>query len=78
MSQPPNNRPARYHIFVLSLWEAGSDIPGGAMTWRGSLEHGVTGERRGFKSLAELLSYLELWTQNPIGNESTSNKEIEP
>ncbi len=65
MSQYPRDRPARYHVFVLSLWEAGSSVPGRPPLWHYSLEHGPTGERKGFKSLAELMAYLEAWTQGP-------------
>ena len=65
MSQHSKSRPGRYRIFVLSLWEAASSVPGGPAAWRISLEHGATGERRGFKSLAELMAYLEAWTQAP-------------
>lgn len=67
MSQQSISRTARYHIFVLSLWEASSSIPDGPATWRYSLEHGLTGERQGFKGLDELMTYLEAWTQDPIG-----------
>ncbi|MEJ5199554.1 MAG: RidA family protein [Anaerolineae bacterium] len=65
MSQQPKSRSARYHIFMLSLWGAAGSVPGGPTGWRISLEHGATGERHGFKSLAELMAHLEVWTQSP-------------
>lgn len=75
MSQQPKNRASRYHIFLLSLWEAGSSAPDGPALWRYSLEHGPTGERRGFKGLAELTAYLEAWTREPAAPQDSGKVE---
>ena len=55
------HRPTRYHTFVLNLWEE----VGAAPAWRCSLEHPLTGERRGFKTVDELAAFLKEWTQKP-------------
>lgn len=77
MSQRPRNRSARYYIFVFSLWETGSSVSGGPTVWRYSLEHGPTGERRGFKSLDELMAYLEAFTQRPPGGTAYARSQEE-
>ena len=62
MSRDPRKHPSRYHIFVLSLWEEGGDYPGRAEL---ALQPGKRrAERKGFKNLAELMAYLEAWTQS--------------
>lgn len=63
MLREPRKRPARYHIFLLSLWEEGGAFPDEARVWRFSLEQAQTAGRKGFRSLAELTAYLEAWTQ---------------
>ena len=67
MQRDSGRRPSRYHILVLSLWEVGGDYPGDSSKWRFSLENARKAERKGFKGLAELMTYLETWTQDPIG-----------
>jgi hypothetical protein len=42
--------------YMLRLWHVSDGGQGG---WRASLENVHTGERRGFASLADLLSFLE-------------------
>ena len=42
--------------YLLRLWQAGS---GGKLVWRASLESPQTGDRRGFISLVDLLTFLE-------------------
>jgi hypothetical protein len=51
-----SEKPRRYLSYLLRLWQASS---GGEMVWRASLEDPHTGERRGFASLANLVSFLE-------------------
>ena len=47
----------RPHVsYLLRLWQVESK---GAVIWRASLQSPNTGERRGFTSLADLLSFLE-------------------
>ncbi len=58
-------RPLRHYSFILSLWTEGGALTNAPPVWRFSLEDPHTAERRGFKDLAELLHYLEEWTQNP-------------
>lgn len=57
MSRGAKTRRTRYHIFVLSLWEAG----GQSVAWRFSLQDPHTAERRGFTDLAELTTFLAAW-----------------
>ena len=58
--------PPRYHLFILSLWaEAGS-----APNWRCSLENPHTGERKGFKNIEELATFLQAW----IAQQSAENQ----
>jgi hypothetical protein len=64
MLQSSRGSPLRYHLFILTLWEEDGHTDGPAV-WRYSLEQSRTGERKGFKNLAELLAYLAAWTQNP-------------
>lgn len=64
MSQQARERPVRYHIFVLSLWEESDRRADGRPIWRCSLEGTETAGRKGFKDLADLATYLETWTQN--------------
>jgi hypothetical protein len=52
----------RHHSFILSLWPEGGAQPNAPPVWRYSLEDPHTGERRGFKELAELMRFLEEWT----------------
>ncbi|MCC7360695.1 MAG: hypothetical protein IT317_14535 [Anaerolineales bacterium] len=53
------DRPLRYHTFLLSLWEE----PGSESGWRGSLQNPHTGERFGFRAIAELPAFLRAWIQ---------------
>lgn len=64
MSQNPQDRPARYHLFLLSLWETGSGHPGEPAVWRLSLQDPHTSERKGFADLAELDAFLAAWMGN--------------
>jgi hypothetical protein len=45
-----------YRAYLLRLWRAGSTDQA---SWRASLEHPRTGERRGFGDLASLFAFLE-------------------
>ncbi len=44
-----------YRSFLLRLWQVNTE---GIRAWRFSLENSVTGERRGFANLGELLVFL--------------------
>jgi hypothetical protein len=46
----------RYLSYLLRLWQTQHE---GGLVWRASLESAHTGERRGFASLAELITFLE-------------------
>jgi hypothetical protein len=74
MMQQRRSRSTRYHIFMLSLWEASSSVPDEPMAWRYSLEHGPSGARRGFRSLAEMMAYLERWTQEAPDDPSLASR----
>lgn len=57
------DRPFRYHLFILSLWEeSGRTPPDHPLNWRFSLENPHTSERIGFKNLTELTHFLDNWT----------------
>jgi hypothetical protein len=55
----------RYHSFVLNLWQEGSALPNAPPVWRFSLTHPHSGERTGFRSIEDLLAFLQNWTQSP-------------
>ena len=59
MSRASEARSTRYHIFILSLWEESNRRAADPAVWRFSLEGAQSAERKGFKSLAELMAYLE-------------------
>jgi len=65
MMHDARDLPLRYYIFILSMWEEGASQPGQPARWRYTLEHGQSGGRRGFKTLATLVAYLDSWTHNP-------------
>ena len=48
-------KPARYHAYLLRLWDANSR---GRPDWHASLEDTHTGERRGFADLEQLYAFL--------------------
>ncbi len=78
MSHYTRDRPARYHIFVLSRWEAGSSYPGGPAVWRYSLEDPHTSERRGFKDLEQLNLFLTQWINRMKGERKMERQIINP
>ena len=51
----------RRQSFILTIWVE-PDPGAGAPQWRFSLENALTAERRGFRTLPELLRYLEQLT----------------
>lgn len=63
----------RYHSFVLHVWQEGNALPNAPPTWRFSLTHPHSGERTGFRSLAELTTYLHQWTHSPIQSSEGDN-----
>lgn len=58
MSQRQRDRPPRYHIFVLSLWETGGGQGDASVRWRYSLQDPHTAERSGFTTLADMDAFL--------------------
>ena len=58
--------PARYHAFLLRLWQTGE---GEAAVWRVLLEDPRTGERHGFADLDSLSAFL-----NEICHAAEENK----
>ena len=68
------DRPSRYHLFILSLWEEpGRTSPQHSLDWRFSLENPHTAERIGFKNLAELTHFLDNWTNHLPENQKKSS-----
>jgi hypothetical protein len=59
--------PLVYRSYLLCLWQVSEEA---GLGWRASLEVVKTGEKRGFTSLEELITYLRLSTELP-------NKESE-
>ena len=57
MSQ--NKKQPRYFSCLLRFWQTDD---GEQRVWQVSLEYPVTGERRGFATLADLFAYLEAET----------------
>jgi len=56
------DKPLRYLSYLLRLWQTGDR---GKLIWRASLESPGTGERHGFASIGELLSFLQARMQSP-------------
>lgn len=75
MSQQPRSRSARYHIFVLSLWETAGSVPDGPAGWRISLEDPQTGQRVGFTTLAQLDAHLAAWMASDAPPERRAKRE---
>jgi hypothetical protein len=50
-----------YHSFVLTLWRESDGLPNAPPVWRYALENPHTGERIGFRSVAELTRFLNQW-----------------
>ena len=69
VSQHARDRPTRYHILILSLWEADSGRGDAPVRWRYSLQDPHTAERNGFTTLAELDAFLEQRMAQWVGNE---------
>ena len=67
---------SRYHAYLLRIWR--DDDGGGAKDaapgpWRFSLEDPASGDRRGFRSLAEVTAFLNL-TMVPLDPEEASGR----
>ncbi|MCO6449634.1 MAG: hypothetical protein J5I90_02485 [Caldilineales bacterium] len=62
-------RPLRYQLFILGLWEEPAAQPGNDAGWRFTLEHPQTATRTGFKSLEDLSVYLRNWLQDQRGGD---------
>ncbi len=59
-------RPLRYHSLILTFWQEAEPASGcQPAAWRFRLEDPHTSEKHGFKSVAELLVFLEAWTAVP-------------
>lgn len=59
MANPPISRAPEYQVYVMRLWQEDSASPEAYPVWRFSLEEPLTGQRRGFSCLAELVAFLE-------------------
>ena len=64
----PGQRPRRAS-YLLRLWRVEDD---GKMIWRASLQNPDTGERRGFSTVADLLSFLEAEYGAAVGSRADS------
>jgi hypothetical protein len=53
------NAPPHYRTFLLTLWEERNQDANSPAVWRFHLEDPRTGQRQGFASLAELISFLQ-------------------
>ncbi|MCL4860263.1 MAG: hypothetical protein KJZ93_12685 [Caldilineaceae bacterium] len=64
MSEPTNrlagDAPGEYHSYLVRIWR-----PGPQAAWRIMAEAVVTGERRTFASLEELLGFLQTELRSP-------------
>lgn len=58
MAEP--TRMSRYHAFLLRIWRDNGAVGAPPGPWRFSLEDPASGDRRGFRSLAELSAFLNL------------------
>jgi hypothetical protein len=53
------DRPPRYHIYLLTIWQERSHGADSEVTWRFRLEDPDTGQRSGFTILEALMKALE-------------------
>jgi hypothetical protein len=73
-------QPRRYYSYLLRLWQESSSSSKGAPLrdppqWRASLERPQSGERLGFASLKELITFLE--TETGVGPVDQQSQEEE-
>jgi len=59
-------------MFILSLWQEGGEEANGPPVWRASLENPRTNERSGFKRLADLLQFLQVWIDQEENDSAVS------
>jgi hypothetical protein len=64
------DKPPRYRSYLLTVWEERSQDPDVSVIWRFSLQDPRTGQRRGFASLEEMVSFLRTklvshWDKRP-------------
>jgi hypothetical protein len=64
MENPPPSRLPDYQVYVMRLWQEDPVSPEAHPVWRFNLEEPLTGQRRGFSCLAELVAFLENETTN--------------
>lgn len=64
MKRNPGDHTLHYYTFILTIWQEGEPMTEPAR-WRYSLESPHTGERTGFRSVADLLAYISEWTAGP-------------
>lgn len=50
-----------YHSFILTLWRESEGMLNAPSVWRYALENPHTGERIGFRNVAELTRFLNQW-----------------
>ena len=64
-----------YLSYLLRLWQAGS---GPSAVWRASVQEVLTGERRAFRDLDNLVTYLRAQTQARAGQEDAAESQDSP
>ena len=53
-----NQRPPRYHAYMLRMWEERSEDHSKSAQWRFQMEDPHSGRRHGFNDLSALTAYL--------------------
>ncbi|MEJ2304397.1 MAG: hypothetical protein P8Y14_22960 [Anaerolineales bacterium] len=56
---PNFNRPPRYHIYLLTIWEERGEAADSEVAWRFRLEYPGTGRKEGFASTEALMDFLK-------------------
>jgi hypothetical protein len=65
------DRKKKYLSYLLRLWV---DDANGEQVWRISLEHPLSGERRGFASLDDLCAHLAMMMHRKSENQEVSDE----
>jgi len=69
-----NPRHGKRHIYLLHLWQERAPRPGLPEVWRISLEDPRTGQRQGFASLEEMMSFLREQLAGGHGSRGTGGQ----
>jgi hypothetical protein len=67
------DKPPRYRTYLLTFWEERSQDPAIAAVWRFRLEDPRSGQRHGFGSLEEVMSFLRNELDSNEAESSTAN-----